>query len=528
MAMNFIDASGRFGVALNRHCGFASAAELLRHLDRLGIARAVSFNVEGRESGCPYVNRKSLAEIARVPGGRGRLLPAFSISPVLIYADGALAELREMALEHGPALHFTRGLSGYSLSQCDPVFNTLHDLSPVVFLNFEDADRADLVTTAERHPQVTFVLTDISWSRMVHVLDCMARRPNLCTETSWLHAADDLEILCERFGPERVLFGAGERANGGAAIAALMHAAIPDTARELIAHGNLERVLRLPTVTGAGSGESALAGKPLWQSILTRQPLDLPVIDAHVHLGASGGYVLKRNDLDSQLPAAVALAERVGVRTMIVSGLNALIGDPVAGNAELAERLSGHGERFRGYVAFNPKHADALASRFEAYFSRSFFVGFKTLCDYWRVPITDPRFEPMFSYADRHRLPILNHTWGGTHDSPAMFTEIVRKYPDAQFILAHSGGGNDGRLEAEELAASHPNVWLEWCGSFCATIPWEESFTRVSPAKVIFGSDAFCHNLAWELGRMLSLDLPETQIRPMLGDTMRAVLALRR
>ena len=83
------------------------------------------------------------------------------------------------------------------------------------------------------------------------------------------------------------------------------------------------------------------------------------------------------------------------------------------------------------------------------------------------------------------------------------------------------------RREAEALAAAHPNVWLEWCGSFCSTIPWEESFSRVNPAKMIFGSDAFCHNLVWELGRLLSVDLPQEQVRPMLGDTMRRLLALR-
>ena len=221
------------------------------------------------------------------------------------------------------------------------------------------------------------------------------------------------------------------------------------------------------------------------------------------------------------------MAQRVDVQTLIVSSLNALIGDPVSGNAELEAKLAPHGDRFRGYFGFNPNHADALAARFDDVFSRSFFVGFKTLCDYWRVPITDPRFEPMFAYANRHRLPILNHTWGGTHDSPRLFTDLVAKYPEAQFILGHSGGGNDGRREAEALAAAHPNVWLEWCGSFCSTIPWEESFSRVNPAKMIFGSDAFCHNLVWELGRLLSVDLPQEQVRPMLGDTMRRLLALR-
>jgi predicted TIM-barrel fold metal-dependent hydrolase len=526
--MQYLDVSGRFGMALNRHCGFPTAEAVLRHLDHLGIDRAVVFNVEGREGGCPFVNRKTLDEIGRAPGGPDRLIPAFSVSPILMYAEGALAELRRQVEAHSPALHFTRGLSGYFLAQCDPIFAALQDLRPLVLLDFGDSDRHDLLATAERHPGVSFVLTDTSWSRMPHVLDLMSRRRNILVETSWLHTADDLEILCERCGPERVLFGAGERANNGAAIATLAHAPIGAPAREMIAHGNLERLLRLPRGAVAPRAPSRLDGNGLWQNLLAQKPLGVPVVDVHAHLGDSGGYVLKRNDMDSQIPAALALMDRIGVQTMIVSGLNALIGEPLSGNDDVERALTPHGERFRGYFAFNPNRAEALLARVDDSFSRPFFVGFKTLCDYWRIPITDPRFEPMFDYANRHRLPILHHTWGGTYDSPGLFTDLAPKYPDAQFILGHSGGGNDGRREAEVLAAANPNVWLEWCGSFCSTIPWEESFTRVSPAKMLFGTDGMLHNPVWELGRLLSLDLPEAQIRPMLGETMQGILARRR
>jgi hypothetical protein len=45
---------------------------------------------------------------------------------------------------------------------------------------------------------------------------------------------------------------------------------------------------------------------------------------------------------------------------------------------------------------------------------------------------------------------------------------------------------------------------------------------------MLFGTDGMLHNPVWELGRLLSLDLPEAQIRPMLGETMQGILARRR
>jgi hypothetical protein len=47
-----------------------------------------------------------------------------------------------------------------------------------------------------------------------------------------------------------------------------------------------------------------------------------------------------------------------------------------------------------------------------------------------------------------------------------METEIVKKYPNAIFLLGHSGGGTPGRFEAIELAQNNDNVYLEFCGSF--------------------------------------------------------------
>jgi len=181
-----------------------------------------------------------------------------------------------------------------------------------------------------------------------------------------------------------------------------------------------------------------------------------------------------------------------------------------------------------GYFTFNPFYGADLVKRFDDAFSRPFFAGFKLLCDYWQTPVTDPRFEPVWRYANERRLPILLHTWEGTCDSPALLSDIVPRYLEARFLLGHSGGGDRGRLEAERLALASPNVYLEFCGSFCAARPWEETLAAVGPDRVVFGTDGIYHDVSWELARLLSVDVPdETKVR-ILGANMRAVLARRR
>src|SRR5208337_597941 len=110
---------------------------------------------------------------------------------------------------------------------------------------------------------------------------------------------------------------------------------------------------------------------------------------------------------------------------------------------------SPYGDRFRGYFAFNPEYAEKLLPRLDEFFQRPFYVGFKLLNDYWRLPVTDQRFTPMWEYADARSLPILLHTWQSQFNAPRMLRDIVPRYPNATFLLGHSGASD--RPDAEAL-----------------------------------------------------------------------------
>jgi predicted TIM-barrel fold metal-dependent hydrolase len=266
----------------------------------------------------------------------------------------------------------------------------------------------------------------------------------------------------------------------------------------------------------------------LWPRFLEGKPLGVDVVDAHGHLGPSGGYILEAQEERQQLKACLQSMDAIGIQTFILSGMQALMGSPVEGNDLIETILRPYSDRIVGYLAFNPFYASELTPRFDAYFKGPVFKGFKTLCSYWRVDITDPRFEPMWAYANRHHLPVLNHTWDGGFNGPAMFKDLVKRYPNISFLLGHSGGGDQGREEAEALAQKHSNVYLEWCGSFCSTVLWEDTLKRVNPRQVVFGTDAMVHGFEWELARLLSLDIPDSVLKPILGGNMRRILAQRK
>lgn len=520
-----IDANGQFGRNVNSEPLYPKAGDYLRHLSRLGVRRGIAWHAAAVSHHALSANRSMLAEILKTPGARARLIPALTVSPPMLYERGGITDLRSMMTGHPTrALHFKQNF-GHTLRQLEPLLARLADLRPVLFMQSGDFRPEELLDVAASRPETHFVIRGIMWGGMAQGFDYLRRRANVILDSSRLHTWNALELIVREFGADRVVFGLGGPAHNGAAIGALMQAQIPDGARAAIAGGTLERLLGLAPVRRAAPMRDRCG--MFWKRLLAGRALGAEVVDAHFHLGGSGGYLLETNDLGEQIEASAAMARRLGIGLVIASGMEALLSeDPLGGNRLLAKALLPHRGRFAAYFGYNPRFGNVLAPALERMMPG--FAGFKTLCGYWGVSLDDKRFAPMWEYAERRRLPILNHTWDGGGDSPRILRDVVRKYPNATFLIGHSGGGDAGRAEAVELARENPNVMLEWCGSFCSNVPWEKTLKQVGASRVVYGSDAYPHGVGWELGRLLSLNVPDSQIKPILGANMRRILARRR
>jgi len=519
------DANGSFGNPATSAPDCPTAAVRLAHMDRLGIARSLAWNVEATQGNPLAANRRLLDEIAHTPAATGRLIPAMAVSGVIAYErDGIEHFAAQMAEGRTRALRFVNVGGRLTLEQCAPVLQAVRHLKPFILVKWGETPARDILDFAALFPDIPLVLTDLIWPCAIGAFDAMRQRTNVLMETSWWHTWEGVALAVKHFGAERVLFGTGFRCHNSAAIAALVRAEISQEQRELIARGNLDRL------TGSQTEDRATvrpSGNRLWQRCLAGEPLGVDTVDAHGHLGPSAGYVLEFQDERAQISAVLRVMDKVGESLMIFSGLQALHGSPADGNDLVRDLIKPHQSRFAMYVAFNPFYADDLLPRLDGWFANPQVVGFKLLCSYWQAPVTDSRFEPMWDYADRHRLPVLMHSWDGAMDSPAMARDIVSRHRDLTLLLGHSGGGDKGRREAEAMALEFPNVFLETCGSFCTTRRWEETLKSVPVSQVVYGTDAAAHDIHWELGRILSLDVSEEVLVPILGQNMRRILARR-
>lgn len=188
-----------------------------------------------------------------------------------------------------------------------------------------------------------------------------------------------------------------------------------------------------------------------------------PIIDMHGHFGPFGGGYLPVHPVEKM----VRSLERTGVKRLVCSSHDALFVDPVDGNAVLQAGIHEYPDLLLGYWAVNPNFPELIAQAGADFEGSRGFVGFKLLPDYHTYPLTGVRYAPVLTYAHSHRLLVLVHTWGGSaFDSPQLVAEVAEKYPDATFLMGHSGYGDwEG---AVRVARDFPNVYLELTAVYAA------------------------------------------------------------
>jgi uncharacterized protein len=261
------------------------------------------------------------------------------------------------------------------------------------------------------------------------------------------------------------------------------------------------------------------ADEPILARARRGLPLDVPVIDAHGHLGAFAPFYIPRIDSASM----VALMDRCGVRAIAVSAHRGLDSDPFQGNREIAEAAEEFPGRFIGYATANPHYpTDETEADLEHWLAQSPWVrGVKLHPSLHNYPVTGPRYRIAFEVAARHNVPVLSHSWGEGEEallcSPTLLGQMAEAYPTVPILIGHSGGILTGYRLSIEVARRHPNVYLETCGSFQAMGLMEFLVDEVGPERVLFGSDMAFLSLTAALGRAVYAKLTTTEKRMILG-----------
>lgn len=246
--LRFFDCNCYFGKRkLMLPGSFHTKDELLDRMTRYGIDNALVHHAFARELDADIGNQRLMDEIT----GESRLSPMWMVMPHHTGEFPAPAELlRRMKDANVRAVTMLPSLGYYYYSlkdwNCGELLNMLevHKIPLFLAMHNFDPNFEGLYDLLSAHPNLIVVLTNVTYRVARNIYPLMKMFANLHIETFGFKVQDGIESLCHKFGAERVLFGSGmPEASGAGAVAMVTYANISDEEKQLIAAGNLERLM---------------------------------------------------------------------------------------------------------------------------------------------------------------------------------------------------------------------------------------------------------------------------------------------
>lgn len=211
------------------------------------------------------------------------------------------------------------------------------------------------------------------------------------------------------------------------------------------------------------------------------------VIDAQAHIGRFPGHV----SLHYTAADLVACMEREGVRFALTSSASATTIGQAYGNAEMLAEVRRYPDQLGFLIWLNPIDPEWEADASQ-YIDRG-ALGIKLHPKLDTYAVDEASLAPIFTFARRHKLPIVTHAETGDF-SAERYAPLASRFEDVPLVLYHFNAG--WPLSGITMAKRFPNVYVDTC--FVPREAIEIALDTIGPAKILFGTDA---PLFFDVGR---------------------------
>ena len=508
--------------------------DFLRDYDYYGISAALVHHAAAVQYHQDYGNRRLLEEIA----GRPRLLPQWVLLPHHTHEIAPPGELIPEMLELGVrAARICPNTHGFPVSDdiCGPLLESLQEHRVPLFVDVSELAVPAAMQLCERYPELPVVLCGVNWGVDRALEPALDRVSNLHIETHFFQGHRAYERVVGQVGAERLVFGTGlPDCSPGAAMMMCHYEDLSDDDRRKIASGNLLRLLseartdRPAPLTALPPCPEPRDDDPIVTCLRVGEPLDHEfVFDAHGHLAHDGSMGIARIKLPyNDAEHLVGTMDRLGIDLCLLSSWSGItLGDPEGNDITLAA-VARYPDRILGYACINPRYPEVLRDEFERVLVSGKLRGYKPYPPQQEVPLTDLRHRTMLEWCDRQGLPVLCHGGlsGNRAVSPEHLDQVAPLYPNAKFLLAHTGSSWALAEALVPVARKHPNIYAEITYTSITYGMVEYLVREIGRDRVLFGTDCVMRDAAPQLGWVGWARLPIRDKRMVLGGNMADIM----
>lgn len=249
------------------------------------------------------------------------------------------------------------------------------------------------------------------------------------------------------------------------------------------------------------------------------------IIDAHTHLIQSGGTLEERTD------ELLHFADKHGIEKLIVCLGDRLRWAPTAAdlrtdNDYVLRAIAHRPERIIGFCYASPAHPQTSVAEMDRCIRDGPMRGVKMwICRH----CDDPGNYPIVERAIKLGVPILQHafikTTGNypTESRPEHLVTLARRYPAAQFIMAHSGGDWQRGLR---IVKHTQNIAADLCGGHPEQGQTELAVALLGAQRVLYGSDAIGRSFASQLAKVLGAHISDADRDLILSGNIARMISL--
>jgi len=234
-------------------------------------------------------------------------------------------------------------------------------------------------------------------------------------------------------------------------------------------------------------------------------------IDSHFHLG----YAPNLYFYDVTIESCLKIMDYLNISYCInAHSIGLISGNLRNGMEEDLKAYEQSKRRILSYFIFDPNKAKECIEIMDGYFNKEIFKGVKIHPSWHGVYADDPKYNVIWDYARKKKLPIISHTWAISsynpvqkYSYPPRFESYIAQYPEVTFICGHSGGRYEGIVQCVKLAKKYNNVYLDTSGDVYNNRLIEYLVKEISSQRILFGSDAFWIDGRTQMGMILGADI---------------------
>lgn len=505
---------GKYGLKPQREA--YKLSDISDIMDSCGISAALLYAAEAKDCEPEYGNNILYERIKDNP----RFYGCFTIMPgvtgCFFSAEDAVADLQAKGMV--AARIFPRS-HGYMPNEIviGEYLTALEEASIPLFVDADEISLSDLGGICDAHPNLNVILLSADWSDAHNVFSYMKKYKNLNLDLSRFQVHYGIELLVDKFGADRILFGSRlPKMSAGAARAFIDYADISDNDKRKIAGGNLARLLNVELPC-----EAKLKNDYLAREASEGKPISCYAFDSHAHFMQDGancgaGYAMVNGDM----AGCLKMADRMGIDDFAVAPWLGFWTDTEFGNLT-AEEMRKKSDRVYPYALIDPNYVDTKTVA-ELYHNEKKFPGMKIFTSRCGCTFRDERFIPWYEIANKNHLFALMDS-GGYSGYLDDISYLAEKYRNISFFIDHVGSSFSKAEACIPLAKKYPNVYLQLTYTSVTQGMIEYLCEEGLSDKVQYGTDVPMRDPRPQMGWVIYSTVSVEDKMKIMGGNMRRI-----